>query len=50
MIHTMFPQPHTLLRSKGLKAKSYLKVALYSETDKHLGTLSFNSRGRLVIR
>jgi len=33
------------IRSKGLKAKSYLKVALYSETDKHLGTLSFNSRG-----
>jgi len=33
------------IRSKGLTAKTYLKVALYSESGKHLGTLSFNSRG-----
>lgn len=33
------------IRSRGMTKKTYLKVALYSESDKHLGTLSFNSRG-----
>jgi len=33
------------IRSKGLRAKTFLKVVMYSENSKLLGTISFNSRG-----
>jgi len=33
------------IRSQGLKAKTFLKVVMYGEESKLLGTISFNSRG-----